>query len=680
VLHFRCIFFALHVLAGLLLFAASAAAAPKPENGAIDLTQWNFLDDGTVSLAGDWQFYGSRWANETEGAPSVVQHLPGEWESSGQSGVGYGTYTLTLRLPDAPAGERFAIRTGYLYSAYRVYANGALIAESGVPSSRAEDESARAYHKIAVLPEGAREVELKFEVSNHVRRSGGAFIAPAIGLESNIVFYRDLYVAISFLLVGAMVSAAAYHFLVVALVPAARASFWFALLASALAVRTLLIEPLAPNFVPLIGQDWVWRIDFAATIGLLSIGYQFFYAIFPQHLSARLAVPLASFCGTGAAISILFGAEAGHIAVLAGQVILPFLLVYAIQAIGRAAYHNAPGGRLAFLGWILSAITIGHDYLLDLQLIQSISLIPFGFAGFLLCLSGTLTARYSDTLKRTTLKAEDLEAAVAERTHDLRLKIDELNASQAALEQARKDAVAANVAKSRFIATMSHELRTPLNSILGFSEIIQQQTMGPVGDKRYIDYAAHIHSSGTHLLSLIGDVLDISKIEAGKMELHKELLDVAELCDTALRHAATRERYAADTVTKEFGEDLPPVNADQRAVLQMVINLLSNALKFTPPNGRIVLSARLRDDGGVSIEVADSGIGMDPNDIPKALSVYSQVDDGKARRHDGTGLGLPIVKALIELHGGALAMTSEKGKGTTVRLDFPPADKAAKAA
>ena len=657
---------------------AAAAPVPAPARGAIDLSTWNFQDDGQVSLGGQWSFYSGRWANEIDGAIPVGGELPGAWDDSGHVGHGFGTYTLKLVLPAAPEGERFAILTGYIYSAYRVYANGELIATSGQPSTTAAGESARAYHRLALLPANAREVELRYEVSNHIRRSGGAFTAPVLGLESELAWQRDLYLALSYLLVGGMLSAAAYHFLVFALSPATRTSFWFALFASVLAIRTFLIEPLAGNAVPVIGQDWVWRIDFAATVLLMPTAYQFFCLAFPEFVSKRYAPPLAWFSCAGAFVSIVFGAEAGHLAVNASRFVSPILLVYLVLAIGRAAWQRTPGAQLAFIGWVFSAFTVAHDYMLDLHLIKSISLIPFGFTGVLLCLSGTLAARHSDAYRRTwqfsremATRNEDLEAAVAERTCELSRKIDELNASQTALEQARKDAVSANVAKSRFLATMSHELRTPLNSILGFADIIRNETMGPVGDDRYREYASHIHDSGSHLLSLICDVLDISKIEAGKMELHPEPLDIVELCETALRHAATRDRYAADAVSTAFDAKLPLVNADQRAVIQMVINLLSNALKFTPAGGKITLAARRREDGGISVEVADSGVGMEEADIPKALTLFSQVDDGHARKHEGTGLGLPIVKALIELHGGTLSLMSEKGKGTTVRIDFP---------
>ena len=264
----------------------------------------------------------------------------------------------------------------------------------------------------------------------------------------------------------------------------------------------------------------------------------------------------------------------------------------------------------------------------------------------------------------------DLERRIAERTRLLREKVVEL-------EKARAAAVEASRAKSRFRATMSHELRTPLNAILGFSEVIEREMYGSAGDKRYPEYARHIHDSGAHLLSLIRDILDLSKIEAGKMDLQCEPLDLASLVDEVrlLSHA---DRNHALCV--ELADRLPVVLADRRAAKQMLLNLLSNAMKFTPPGRSILVRTLVRADRGVTLSVTDHGIGIAKEDIPKALAAYSQVDNVETRRHDGTGLGLPIASALMKMHGGSLELESDLGKGTTVSLHFPGSASVAAAA
>jgi two-component system cell cycle sensor histidine kinase PleC len=290
---------------------------------------------------------------------------------------------------------------------------------------------------------------------------------------------------------------------------------------------------------------------------------------------------------------------------------------------------------------------------------------------FFSLLTGMLVARVTETATASETRAVSLansnivlETQVFERTAALRDKIREL-------ESAKEDAVAANEAKSRFLASMSHELRTPLNAILGFSEMIECQIYGTIGDKRYTEYARLIQVSGKHLLSLIRDVLDLAKIEAGKMDLHPEPLDVSAILDEAQDLVGANTKLGDRRLSVEVAGSLPMLLADRRAVIQMTVNLLSNAVKFTPEEGAIALVARLRDDGGLLIEVRDSGVGIAKADIPKALSAFGQIDGELARKHAGTGLGLPIVTSLMELHGGHFALDSELGQGTTAMLLFP---------
>lgn len=316
----------------------------------------------------------------------------------------------------------------------------------------------------------------------------------------------------------------------------------------------------------------------------------------------------------------------------------------------------------------LGLVSVMHGPETAAELLPKPGAVLTGVLVFLSCACGMMIAVARMSSERAQAdgpsfdtSGEDLELRIAERTRMLREKVVEL-------EKARAAAVEASKAKSRFLATMSHELRTPLNAILGFSEVIEREMYGAAGDKRYPEYARHIHDSGAHLLSLIRDILDLSKIEAGKMELQCETLDVAALIEEA-RQLSNADRN--HDLQVELAERLPAVFADRRASKQMLLNLLSNAMKFTPPGRSIVVRAVVRADRGVTLSVTDQGIGMAKADIPKALAAYAQVDNAETRRHDGTGLGLPIVNALMKMHGGSLELDSELGKGTTVRLHFP---------
>jgi signal transduction histidine kinase len=254
----------------------------------------------------------------------------------------------------------------------------------------------------------------------------------------------------------------------------------------------------------------------------------------------------------------------------------------------------------------------------------------------------------------------------------LLLDLTERRETEEALRRAKEAAEAANRAKSDFLAHMSHELRTPLNAVIGFSEIIFREIFGTVGEPRYADYARDIHASGTHLLNVISDILDISKAESGSAELDEEKVDVAELAAASLRLVEPRATVGKVRVVKKLAPDLPDIRADARRLKQVLLNLLSNAVKFTPPGGHVELEARVADDAGVQIVVHDTGIGMDPKDIPRALEPFAQVDNALSRRFEGTGLGLPLSRKLVELHGGTLTIASEIAKGTSVVVHLPP--------
>jgi len=257
----------------------------------------------------------------------------------------------------------------------------------------------------------------------------------------------------------------------------------------------------------------------------------------------------------------------------------------------------------------------------------------------------------------------------------LRFEVEDLARE---LEEARDEALkkrfeaeAANASKTAFLANMSHELRTPLNAILGFSEIIAQECFGPVGSDRYRDYAGDIHSSGAHLLSLINDLLDVAKIEAGRMELAPHPLDARHIFDVALKLIGSKAREKDQALVIAVDESAPELWADERAVKQILINLVSNAVKFTPPGGRIEVIGERAANGDFQILVRDNGPGIPHDKVDKVFSPFNQVDNRFDRQAGGTGLGLALVRGLAELHGGRAWMESDYGRGCSVFVTIP---------
>lgn len=237
---------------------------------------------------------------------------------------------------------------------------------------------------------------------------------------------------------------------------------------------------------------------------------------------------------------------------------------------------------------------------------------------------------------------------------------------------AKEEADAASRTKSEFLANMSHELRTPLNAVMGFSEVIKNELFGPVGVEQYKQYADDIYDSGAHLLAIINDILDLSKVEAGKFDLNETEVQVPELCRSVIHIVKGRADEAGITLIKRLPEDPPYLMADPRSLKQMLLNLMSNAIKFTSAGGTVDLVTTIGPDGGFRFDIRDTGVGIPEEHFDTVLSPFGQVDTAHARDHQGTGLGLPLVKAFIEMHGGRIEIESEVDAGTTVSLFFPP--------
>lgn len=298
---------------------------------------------------------------------------------------------------------------------------------------------------------------------------------------------------------------------------------------------------------------------------------------------------------------------------------------------------------------------------------------PYAVAGFGTVLTLILANYFVTQRNRRRL----IEEKVAERTSELSAanrslanEVQERKRVARALQRAKEEAEIASQAKSGFLAMISHELRTPLNAIIGFSEILDDEMFGPLGDKKYAGYVRDIRNSGQHLLGLINNILDLTKVEANEFNLRRQVVDLAEMIKEALRLFDGQARAAAQQIELDLEQPAPGLFADPGAIRQILINLLSNALKFTPEGGLIVVTTRRDDKGNLTLSVSDNGIGIPKNHIDGVFQPFSQVDNSLARRYEGTGLGLPLTKSLVQLHGGTIWIESVPRQGTTVYVTF----------
>lgn len=334
----------------------------------------------------------------------------------------------------------------------------------------------------------------------------------------------------------------------------------------------------------------------------------------------------------------------------------PLRLGFVIAAASLIAYGllTLPGSQADFLpASIVNAEMFRQAFGFPIQVAR-------GLAAILMAASMVMSLR-----QFRKIDLMDLEGQVQDRTR--RLLINEKK-----LLMALKDAERADEAKSSFLATMSHELRTPLNAVIGFSEVISSQAFGPVGHDKYREYAEDIHGAGGHLLDLINDILDLAKVESGTEELHEEDVDIGKLLHAVNVLVMSRAAQQRIRLKSDIQEDLPLFRADLRKLKQILVNLMTNAIKFSDAGGEVMLKVWCSPDGFL-FQVIDNGIGIAAEDIPKALSQFGQVDSDNTNNQEGTGLGLPLTKALVELHGGSFDLQSRLDAGTTITMRFPAA-------
>jgi signal transduction histidine kinase len=348
-----------------------------------------------------------------------------------------------------------------------------------------------------------------------------------------------------------------------------------------------------------------------------------------------------------------------------GGVSSPFFVWLGLVPLA-AAFFLGGDRRLRFLVLALSGSQIAVFYLIHLLVRPLAEHVP------LWALSGLNIISVLCTCSFVAMMSLYYASLVAAQQLELQREVESHRVTEAQLRRAKEDAERADRAKSAFLANTSHELRTPLNAIIGFAEVIRSGVFGQVDNARYLEYLKDIHDSGRHLLRIINDILDLSKIEAGKAALDKEeKVELVQAIEASFRMVQPRAESSLISISLDLERNLPRVIGSERMLQQVFITLLTNAVKFTPAGGTVTLRAQCEADGSLVVAISDNGIGMSEEDIKIALSAFGQVDSDLARKYSGTGLGLPLSKAIVELHGGKLEIESWLKRGTIITVTLP---------
>ncbi|MDO8838265.1 MAG: HAMP domain-containing sensor histidine kinase [Parvibaculum sp.] len=588
------------------------------------------------------------------------------------TGHGVATYCIDLVLPQT--SQFLALSMGTTRSIYAIHAvakaaDGSvrdhLLHQNGDPARAQQLVANNPTAPVIALPHDLRQFRLVVQLANHVHKQGGIVDVPRIGFLQEMDSMQRRASALPTAIVLVMLVVAAATLVVGRSYDRYGGHVIFAGLAAATAFRVFFVSNLVWDYLPEFSEARKYDLEYLSLFLIAPAYYAFIFYLFRDGrvlwIDKLIYAVSAAFC-----LFALVGAPffaPGTITLLRE----PFQLLWAVIALSlgttlvRTLLLQRNARRDALVVLVAAAATFGYEVLSSMKVVTS----SMELSSLLIIFVTTLHVRaFVLKFRRTERERDELTHNLKEANTVLAARADELGRTLQLAEQASR-------AKTEFLATMSHELRTPLNAIIGFSEIMKHEMFGPLGNARYADYAKDINESGSHLLDLVSDILDISRVESGTDSLNEEEVRVEKVARQVLDTVKLKAERAGVACRIEMPAGLPSVRADERKIRQIVTNLVGNAIKFNVPGGTVAVTLAC-DAGGYSIAVSDTGIGIAQHDIPKALSRFGQVEGHLSRTYEGLGLGLSIVQSLTDQHGGRLALESEPGRGTIVTVILPP--------
>ncbi|WP_262692287.1 sensor histidine kinase [Kordiimonas aestuarii] len=690
--------FPLYCLATLYFLAASFSQAlgdeTRPGEGSPshDLSQWSFTEDGAYRLKDGWLVYRGALINPQNFSrascklqtrdgenferysPEEIQ-LPDVWGPAltftTETGYGKATYCTSLILPNTHSF--YAIRIGTLRTVSTIYVR--YLDEHGQPtfirvyqnknsSDQLPELANNPAPPLVPIPYGAKRVSVIAQVSNSVHKQGGLIEVPVLDLKWRLDARQNRDTALPNALVIVLLMISGGTAVIGLRQKKPLGHILFAILTCVSALRVLFVSDIIWDYFPGFPLERKYDLEYLTLFLIAPAYYAFVSFLFRGKYFERKDIVIygASALLSAFAIFIAPFMPPGTITLLREPVQVLWAIVglqvsYMVIITYFGSKHRS---KEAIIVAAAALVIIAYEILSAAGVIEA----SLEWSQFLIILVTLMHMRAFVVNSRRVEQERDT------LTQDLQEANKILEGRNAMLDLALVRAESASRAKSDFLATMSHELRTPLNAIIGFSDLMKEQLFGPMGQARYVEYSKDINDSGTHLLSLVNDILDLSRIEAGAEILYESEIDLQEVAHWVLKLTSgfASERNVACQV--EMCENLPLLTGDERKIRQVFFNLVTNAIKFNKKNGQVNIALRLEKHSLIA-EIRDTGIGIAEEDIPKALERFGQIDSDLDRAHDGVGIGLPLAQAIIQQHGGQLRISSTVGVGTTVQVSFP---------
>ncbi|WP_036584042.1 sensor histidine kinase [Paenibacillus darwinianus] len=653
------------------------------EGGVLDLRQWNFDRWGLAPLSGEWTFYPNKLLKPSSSDNGgIAVYVPNSWNNYDRklgyaNGTGYGTYRLTVLLDgDEPT---MSVRIPNLYTSYRLWVNGKFAAARGVVSTSSDEAEPMQSPQIATFRSDGGRAELLLQISNFHHRRGGVWEVLELGRTSDVIERQTRATAQTMVLFGALAVVGMYHIALFVLRREETFTLHFGLLCLWVGIRTIVTgEVLLLRWIPGFSWEVGLKIDYMSLALSALAGYLYVFELFPKDASNRVRYAIGISTAVMCVFVLLFPAYRYTQLLGFFQLFIVTVSLYAVYVLIVAKLRKREGASFVLMGIFVFVLTILNDMIYYNQWYRTTELVPIGLFFFILMQAVIISTRFSGALRKVETVSEalkelnvHLEDRIEERTVALRSSNEKLEASNVELEKMERS-------RRHLLTNISHDLRTPMTLVQGYLEAMQDGVVK--GEEQQAKYVRMVLGKIDGLNRLIAELFELSKLESGQVRLELREIVVAEWAESLREYFGLDIESRGMTMGIEVAEEHAGapggerirVRIDETRMNKALANLVYNAIKHMPTGGRLELRFRLdRKADKLLLEVSDTGSGIEEEDMPYIFDRFYKKDKSRNSAGGGSGIGLAIVKEIIELHGGVIVAESQPGEGTTFRIALP---------